>query len=438
MITKLKVENFKSIGENCNPIEFKPLTIFVGRNGSGKSNILESLCVLAQATKMQERTLNKSLLNGEFFKYPHPPTDFIANKRDKNKWISIEIHIKPNESELLDFGLFRNRCVPQSVISLGYKYSYLPKDNSVIQSIFINNEKLIEVEYVNNIKKFTFPKEFERLFLKGDIRSILNRNIFTYSVRDDYHVNSQEKEYLDSISSLADKIVENIEKKLSRVYFISALRGKVEPTAGTGGTPTWVGKDGEKLIELLSLIFGKREYEEEAEKIVKWSEKFGISKIKAGWWGGNILGSDYLDPELKTSLNLILSSQGSRQVLTLITQLFWSHPESIILIEEPEISLHPESQIELQKMFAEAVNVGKQIIYTTHSTFLILALSELVRENLLQADSIAVYHVEKDEKGTTVKPLSINEHGYIIGWIPSYLKVEEELFENWVYTIEEE
>ncbi|MFQ6119481.1 MAG: AAA family ATPase [Methanosarcinales archaeon] len=437
MITKLKVENFKSIGENCNPIEFKPLTIFVGWNASGKSNILESLCVLAQATKMQERTLNKSLLNGEFFKYPEPYTDFISNKRDKNKWISIEIHIKPNESEDKEF--LADYSYPSSIDSIGYKYSYLPKDNSVIQSLFINDEKLIEVEYVNNIKKFTFPKEFERLFPGDDIRSILNRYIFTYSVPDDYDIGGK-KEYLDSISSLASKMVEIIEKKLSNVYFISALRGGlplVEPTAGTGGPPTWVGKDGEKLIELLSLIFGKREYEEKASKIVKWSEKFGISKIKAGWWGGNILGSDYLDPELKTSLNLILSSQGSRQVLTLITQLFWSHPESIILIEEPEISLHPESQIELQKMFAEVIKDGKQVIYTTHSTFLLLALSELVRENLLQADSIAVYHVEKDEKGTSVKPLSINEQGYIEGWIPSYLKVEEELFGNWVESLEE-
>lgn len=77
------------------------------------------------------------------------------------------------------------------------------------------------------------------MFPGGDIRSILNRNIFTYSVPED---------------------------------------------------------------------FGKREYEEKAEKIVKWSEKFGISKIKAGWWGGNILGSDYLDPELSRKIQEIFGN----------------------------------------------------------------------------------------------------------------------------------
>jgi len=48
MLTKIAIENFKSIGGRIE-IELKPLTIFVGPNASGKSSILEALPLLVQS-----------------------------------------------------------------------------------------------------------------------------------------------------------------------------------------------------------------------------------------------------------------------------------------------------------------------------------------------------------------------------------------------------
>ena len=42
MLTKIAIENFKSIGRRIE-LELKPLTILVGPNASGKSSILEAL-----------------------------------------------------------------------------------------------------------------------------------------------------------------------------------------------------------------------------------------------------------------------------------------------------------------------------------------------------------------------------------------------------------
>ncbi len=152
------------------------------------------------------------------------------------------------------------------------------------------------------------------------------------------------------------------------------------------------------------------------------------------------MSSDYVDPDLNTRLNIALASHGSKQILTIITQLFWSAPGSIIMIEEPEISLHPEAQILMQQMFAEVIKEGKQIILTTHSSFLLLALSKVVKSDLISPDEIAIYHIEKGEGGTIVnppKPLEINKDGYITGWIPSYVRVEDQLFTEWAESTEE-
>ena len=110
------------------------------------------------------------------------------------------------------------------------------------------------------------------------------------------------------------------------------------------------------------------------------------------------------------------------------------------MIEEPEISLHPEAQILMQQMFAEVIKEGKQIILTTHSSFLLLALSKVVKSDLISPDEIAIYHIEKGENGTMVnppEPLELNEDGYITGWIPSYVRVEDQLFTEWAESTEE-
>jgi predicted ATPase len=115
--------------------------------------------------------------------------------------------------------------------------------------------------------------------------------------------------------------------------------------------PRWVGLEGEGLLPLLALISNTTLYEDTWSKIQEWAVQFGLTKLKAGYRGENKLGADYVDPDLRTSINLAFAGQGSRQMMPVITQLFWALPDSLIMIEEPELSLHPEAQIKLRGAF---------------------------------------------------------------------------------------
>lgn len=128
---------------------------------------------------------------------------------------------------------------------------------------------------------------------------------------------------------------------------------------------------------------------------------------------------------------MALASGGSRQILSVITQIFWSSPGDVIMVEEPEISLHPESQLLVQDLFATAVKDGKQIIYSTHSSFLILALSKVIKSAHLSTDDVALHHVDRGDQGVKVRRLHLDQNGFVTGWIPSYLKIEDELFDQW-------
>jgi predicted ATPase len=107
------------------------------------------------------------------------------------------------------------------------------------------------------------------------------------------------------------------------------------------------------------------------------------------------------------------------------------------MIEEPEISLHIESQLELPKLFSEAIKEGKQVIVTTHSEHLILALKPLIASGELKPEDVAIWHFEKTEEGTKAARLKLTGKGIVEGWIPSYVKAEKEIIKEWVSTLPE-
>ena len=439
MLTGLQIKNFKSI-EDSGLLQLKPLTIFTGPNASGKSNILESLAVLAQATRLErgvERSLAGSLTHGDLVRYPHPWTDYATHRKDPDRWISFEVHARPSDAATNEIRAFLRSEVP----SIGYGYSYKESTRDASTYVIVGNGKLVEVrrETTDSSQRTRvvcegIPPELE---MEDSSPKILDSRCFTFRRLTKPEMESF-GDIADPASTIARMIVVDLARCLERTYLLSALRGGVDAEVKTGSRPNRVGKCGEHLVEILALCFSREEYSAKKDRIDEWSQKFGLGKIGAGWWGGDQLGSDFIDPVLKTHLNLVLASGGSRQVLSMIVQLFWSEPGDIVMIEEPEMSLHPESQVLLQDLFATAVAEGKQIICSTHSPFLVLALSKVLKNGKLSRDNVVVHHVEKGESGTKIKQLQLNQNGFVTGWIPSYLKVENELFDEWAESLEED
>ena len=58
-------------------------------------------------------------------------------------------------------------------------------------------------------------------------------------------------------------------------------------------------------------------------------------------------------------------------------------PGSLLIIEEPESSLHPAMQVELVRRLAAVVRAGVRVILTTHSEWVLEALANIVRSSKL-------------------------------------------------------
>jgi predicted ATP-dependent endonuclease of OLD family len=454
-IKKIRIRNFKCIKDL--EIELAPLTIFVGPNGSGKSSILEALALMSQCSKRNVPIISESAIKGgedSLVEYDEVRSILYKRRIDKidlslgitasipveelkagittdlNRFQDIAYKQPPNVSTspifaYLDF--LRKLNLNKTVFEITYSFV---KSNSIFLHDYIIEGNRIYYGYDSEYSKYISEP------VQSELRPV-NSDIFLST----YYVSGYSSEF-------SSKLVEAFKKRLSKIYYLSAERGYIPWSyEAKERKHEWVGRRGEYTIEILAELM-KPENDEKRLPYEILCEKFGIKYVWAGWDHGNYLTSNYVDPYLGSAHKFPSLGYGSRQLLSIIAQLAYSDPGSIILIEEPEISLHPSYQRLLPVLFGRAVNEGKQILVTTHSSYFVLSLDIVLEgykiegqttrgymsyEVKLSPSDIAVYHVTRDEKEgyTKVEKLELDERGLKEG-ISSFINVEREILEKFI------
>jgi ABC-type multidrug transport system ATPase subunit len=101
------------------------------------------------------------------------------------------------------------------------------------------------------------------------------------------------------------------------------------------------------------------------------------------------------------------------------------------VIDEPEMNLHPESQVKLLEAFSILVNLGVRVLLTTHSPYIMAHLNNIVNGNhedqdilenqaqslylqdfqaFLKMDQVSAYEIKEN------KLLSLHDPDYGIRW----------------------
>lgn len=133
--------------------------------------------------------------------------------------------------------------------------------------------------------------------------------------------------------------------------------------------------------------------------------------------------------------NLVDTGYGYSQVLPIIVQLWLlknnhgklqknkkNHKEILLVIEQPELHLHPAFQSKLIEVFTaliqemQEVNIAFKIVFETHSDTMINKLGTLINQGVFNKELVNVILVEKTDKVSTFTQVGYNDDGFIEHW----------------------
>lgn len=90
----------------------------------------------------------------------------------------------------------------------------------------------------------------------------------------------------------------------------------------------------------------------------------------------------YPSSNKRIKLSLVESSSAVRSLLDIGFYLrHVATPGDLLMIDEPELNLHPENQRRVARLFAQLVNIGIKVFITTHSDYIIKELNTLIMLN---------------------------------------------------------
>lgn len=116
---------------------------------------------------------------------------------------------------------------------------------------------------------------------------------------------------------------------------------------------------------------------------------------------------------------------GVSQVLPVITKLLSAPPGSIILLEQPELHLHPNAQAALADLMLEvAEKRNLQLIVESHSEHIVRRLQRRVAEAstaFAKPDNIKMYYCQPGEEGATIDEVDIDRFGQIANWPEKFM-----------------
>ena len=108
---------------------------------------------------------------------------------------------------------------------------------------------------------------------------------------------------------------------------------------------------------------------------------------------------------------------GVTQTLPIVVAALSVNEGDLLLIENPEVHLHPMGQAMMGQFLAEAANAGVQVIVETHSDHVLNGVRRSVKSGRLAAEDVAIHFFRPRVEGEAqvISPL-IDQSGNIDAW----------------------
>lgn len=160
----------------------------------------------------------------------------------------------------------------------------------------------------------------------------------------------------------------------------------------------------------------------------------------------------FIPQNSQQTLELPISSSLVKSLSSLV--FYFKHiaqPNDIIMIDEPELNLHPNNQRIVARIFAKAVNKGFKVILSTHSDYIIKEFNNLIMLNTAATtdlSAISANHgyeidsiLDKDKIGAywfgnnTIEPIEVSDTGFSVKTIDATIAQLDNTTETLYYQL---
>ena len=115
--------------------------------------------------------------------------------------------------------------------------------------------------------------------------------------------------------------------------------------------------------------------------------------------------------------NLLDVGFGVGQMLPALAALFRSDGPPMLLMQQPEMHLHPSAQAALGSLFCRTAEAGRQLIIETHSEYIIDRVRMDIRDGKsdLKPDDVSILFFERFGFDVRIHSLQFDEQGNVLG-----------------------
>jgi predicted ATPase len=428
MLKRLTFKNFKSWASLDMPCG--RITGIFGTNSSGKSSILQFLLMLKQTKDATDRATSLEL-NGAMTELGTFVD--VVHQHDKTREISWSVNFILDEPLALnDASRSRSATIAKSnnlnlasavraenyaatSLNLAYtlgdaRFELTPKSGSTSQ-----------FDLKASAKDFAFTRTTGRPWQ-------LPRPIKSYAFPD------QARTYFQNASFLAD-LEAAYEQALDRTFYLGPLRHFPQRDyLWARSRPSDVGKQGDKAIDAILAATEAGEMRNLRPKahrmpfqgmVAHWLQAMGlihdfqVVEISKGTnrWQARVISRPGASEVLLTDVGF-----GVSQVLPVITLLQYVPEGSTVILEQPEIHLHPLAQAELADVIIQAaLHRRVQVIIESHSEHLLLRLQRRIAEQEITNEDVKLYFADAPSGVSKLTSLELDMFGIIRNWPDKFM-----------------
>lgn len=451
MFTSMRLRDFKSWSDTGR-IRLAPVTGFFGANSSGKSSLLHSFVLMKQTVQSSDKGVFLNLAGHDsiidFGNYGHlGHSDFLSFLFMEFQWQQAR-YADVLEPELLN-ALF------ESTKKIGFSVKNEPTNDLQFRFAAPHDDTAppllgsASIEYQSGSTKVSYSRPSHQP--TGDRGNHLLKIEAVSIDSDTAHVYHSVAElppparcYSFPSSAAIDANTQDLlrllevqfeSKFFEKLFYLGPLRqGATRTYLWRQSAPTDVGPDGSNAIQALLAARDRgktnarglatdrtpREPITVEEHVSQWLQELGLASV----FETRRLreGDDFYEVILRAApdarqIPLIDVGFGLSQVLPVLVLLAYVPEDTTVLLEQPEMHLHPAAQAGLADILIEVAKVRNlQVLVESHSEHLLARLQRRVAEEVINDSDVALYFCRHDGHKSEITSLELSEFGEIQNW----------------------